>query len=102
MASQGKTSINESKYIRDLKKQIVKLKQENSALKKKNRVMAVTYDEYIEALRELEDNDAKNWIVVDEDDNTEPCPKCKESTQPFLINDAKFYKCNSCGSKGRL
>jgi len=101
-----KTSVNESKYIRDLKKQITKLKQENAVLRKKNRVMAVTYDDYIDALKELEDTDFhnKNSDIIEKvaEETAEDCPKCNESVQPFEVAGSKFYKCGSCGSKGRL
>ena len=87
----------ESKQNRELRKQNIRLKQENRQLKKRlNRLENMIPEEF-------EDDEVE---VAPEPEIVVPkyhCPKCKsDQTRLFKLCKTEYYKCEDCGSKGRV
>jgi len=91
---------NETKLIRELKKQIQMLKRENGQLKKKN---ARIETEYALAQSEQEFNEVYEPIVEKKDQPKLRCPKCGAyETMRFMLKEVPYYKCLSCEAKGKI
>ena len=85
----------ESKYIRHLRKEIIKLKRENQQLRKKARRQdhAMTEDS--------EEDNTPTEVIIPRENKTE-CPKCGAyGIEKFSSGVFDFYKCD-CGATGRL
>ena len=86
----------ESKYIKELRKEIAKLKRENSQLRKHTHRLEY---ECIELRVDTDDEDEE--VVVEKDEAaTYKCPKCKEEASVFILNKKEYFKCPGCGKKG--
>jgi len=89
----------ETKYIRNLRKQIIKLKRENAYLKKRNTRIENDFAEFhAESENETEE-------PIEEKKATEKpvtCPKCHQEVVVFELREVKYFKCHGCGKKGRL
>lgn len=97
--------LRESKLIQELRKQIIKLKRENSQLKKKNARIENDYAEYIAEV-ELEEStvvyDIESFANAKKSEKDE-CPKCGAyEIVNFNVGNNKFYRCECCGSKGKV
>jgi len=93
------TDKEESRYIRELKKQIIKLKRENQQLKKSKRRMEHLIDE----AEDDEPVEPPKPFKTSSDKDSETCPKCEsEDIITFELRKIQYYKCGACESKGRL
>lgn len=98
-------SVRESKLIQDLRKQVIKLRREVAQLKKKNSRIENDYADY---LAEVESDEAESVtdfqaLVNTKKADKEECPKCGAyEIINFIAGPHKFYKCSSCGTKGRI
>lgn len=87
----------ESKYIRHLRKEIIKLKRENRQLRKK-----VRQQEYEAIPIDPEPEPALIELQIMNNKEKVECPKCGSyDVDKFRSGVFDFYRC-SCGSKGRL
>lgn len=87
----------ESKYIRELKKRIVRLERENAQLRKsKNRLE--------HTISEMEEEEDENPVVdckPAKNTSRNSCPKCGSyDIIEFPLNSGTYYKCHC--SKGKL
>lgn len=88
---------SESKLIRNLRKEIIKLKRENAQLKKRNSRIENDWVEYL-ATKDEEVETAEE----PKKKKRQTCGKCGSySIETFSVGDKEFYRC-SCGSKGRI
>jgi ssDNA-binding Zn-finger/Zn-ribbon topoisomerase 1 len=92
----------ESKYIRDLKKQILKLRRENQQLRKSKRLA----EQLAEIKEEVYDEEMEAKFLplqADKVDVADLCPKCHSSEMvKMILRDLPYYHCPDCGSRGRL
>jgi transposase-like protein len=92
----------DSKYIRDLKKQILKLRRENQQLRKSKRlaeqladIKEEVYDEEMEAKFLPLQTDKVNAADL--------CPKCHSSEMvKMTLRGLPYYRCPDCGSRGQV
>ena len=92
----------ETRRIRELRKQIIKLKRENSQLRKRN--TRFENDWAISAAEQEEDFESATKVVKNnpKDADRIECPKCKSfEVFEFTLRENLYYKCQECGSKGR-
>lgn len=97
----------ETRHVRELRKQIIKLKRENAQLRKRATRLE---NDWIDYEVELEEDLEKEFEKVAEKlkkpaDNADKlqCPKCQShDVVELTLRDLPYYKCHGCGSKGRL
>lgn len=89
----------ETKYIRDLKKEISKLKRENQTLRKKaNR----NYYDFFPP-EQIEEPVVVCEIEVEKEKEVRRCPECDSKKADFFeVGLFEFYKCENCDTKGRV
>lgn len=88
-------SRNESKLIRELRKENIKLKRELKQLRKINNRTEVEMEEFRSVI-EIEVAEPPKKKKKDE------CPKCKSfDLHIFKLRGKDYYHCSECGSKGR-
>ncbi len=81
----------QSKQFRELRKENIRLRRQLKEMKKELRFA-----------EENQNSDDDEFLVCDEKKEVYPCPKCQsEQTVVFQIVARLYYKCESCGSKGR-
>lgn len=88
----------ESKQLRELRKQVIRLKRENAQLRKRNsRIENDFADLHAESEEYFEEEVTVREIEY-------KCPKCFRKINPFILRQTLYYKCHSpdCGSKGVL
>lgn len=84
----------ESKFVLELRKQNKKLVAENGQLRKRIRILENQPAESDEVVSE--------FIFVSQTDRQISCPDCGGYTKNlFEIRKITYYRCESCGSKGR-
>jgi regulator of replication initiation timing len=88
----------DSKYYRELRKQIVKLKRENAALRKKNKELenSHAFDPILEEIEQQYQADKEK-----KKNAGSKCPKCDNVIEVFELVHGMYYKCADCGSKGK-
>ena len=90
----------ESRTIRDLRKEVVKLRRQVAEMRKRNSRIENDFASFRDeiAFESLEDEQAPEI-----ERKKLPCPKCSsDETSTFLLCKNEYYKCLSCGSKGRI
>jgi hypothetical protein len=96
MSKERDPHLPESRFIRELRKQIIKLKRENSQLRKRNTRIENDYAEHQATVdAELD--------FVEAVEEVRECPHCKssEDVAVFKLKEVEYFKCHVCGKKGR-
>ena len=90
----------ESKYIRELRKQNTRLRRENAQLKKRNSRIE---NDFAEFHAELEAGLEDQMDDLRVDQKPLPCPRCSNtgSVAVFSLGDVEYFKCHECGKKGK-
>ena len=89
----------ETRYVRSLRKEIIKLKRENAQLRKKNSRLEneLPVDEY--------DNDEDTYQSSKGFNKHQPITECEScgsyKVRFFSAGLFDFYTCDSCGAKGK-
>lgn len=87
---------DETKYIRELKKQIERLNRENAQLRKTKNQLEHHISDLDEESSEKPSNNTRKT-------SKKPCPSCGNYEIIELhLRGLQYYKCNSCLSKGKL
>lgn len=91
--------IEETRYIRSLRKEIVRLKSKVSQLRKKNKRL----EHEIYNCEEGEEPEVEPHEEVIQDKKYRfTCPSCGSyHVQEFTAGNHEFYSCSVCSSKGR-
>jgi len=99
--SKSAESREESKYVRELRKQLIKVKKENANIRKRNHYLeGLMIDVEDAALQEEE----KKFIKLKQSDreNSLICPQCSSNNVVgFELRSQQYYNCSDCGSKGK-
>lgn len=90
----------DSKYFRELRKQIMRLKKENAALRKKINSESDLESES-EAMLEIIDMYERERAEKIQKSETR-CPQCDSVVSKFELRGGEYYKCHNCGSKGKI
>ena len=94
----------ETKYIRSLRKELIKARRQIAHLKKQNHRLE---NENIELRSACEDDLLQELSCREnnQQDNRFECPNCRsKNTNEFTAGVHSFYKCleTGCGAKGRI
>lgn len=90
---------SESKLIRNLRKEIIKLKRENAQLKKRNSRIENDWAEFV-----ANQDEEENYVPADPKRKKRiTCAKCGSySITEFILAEKEYYKCEDCNAKGRI
>jgi predicted RNA-binding Zn-ribbon protein involved in translation (DUF1610 family) len=95
--------IEETRYIRELRKENIKLKRENAQLRKRATRLEMDWLEMDSQVDEELEKNIEKLKKKDKKADKIQCPKCGSYDIIELeLRDMPYYKCHSCGSKGRL
>ena len=86
----------ESRFILEMRKELKKVARERDALKKENNRLQSEIEELRSAMTEEKLPEKKKEKVA--------CPECNmfKGFFQFVLRGTAYYKCENCGSKGRL
>ena len=90
----------ESKSLRELRKQLIKSRRENSQLRKRihhlEGILIEIEDEALEEELAPPPKQEKNTPVL-------TCPSCGGTmVESFELRGSSYYKCGGCGSRGKI
>jgi DNA-directed RNA polymerase subunit M/transcription elongation factor TFIIS len=90
----------DSKLIRDLRKQIIKLRRENAQLKKRNSRIE---NDFLEIQSAVVDDEPQEEVPVKTKKIRNTCPECGSfGIMEFQIRDTPYYRCLDCKCKGKF
>ena len=94
----------DTRFVRDLRKQLIKLKREVAHLRKRNHYLEGLQLESIEEDLEQEEEKFKKFSKVVQIAPPElTCPACRSTNVSELaLRGISYYNCGECNSKGKL